>query len=326
MTSAEIAFADTGETLLDRKHEFRKVFLALLAALFIHLVVAFALAAFGGAFTSSSSVSEEEKPSELTIVDLPAAPAQKNTEFVPTPEKNAPEPEQKTFESNANSIGASEVAPTGDAAAPSQEGKDRPWMDLQTQQYTLQNEGAQPQPQPVAQETPQPSQPPQESPQPTPMTDAQQFAMLTTTPQPTVQPSVTPKPQQPNSVYRPQKQQTRIRGNISNRGISSVNAVGTPLGRYQKILFDAVGSRWYAAVERQLDLFGVGTARINFWVDREGHIKNVKVTENSSNELFVNFCVQSIQDASLPPMSEDLAASLPPEGLEVELPFTIYAN
>ena len=34
-------------------------------------------------------------------------------------------------------------------------------------------------------------------------------------------------------------------GNITNRGISSVNALGAPLGRYQKIVADSIGSRWY---------------------------------------------------------------------------------
>ena len=105
-----------------------------------------------------------------------------------------------------------------------------------------------------------------------------------------------------------------------------MNALGTPLGRYQKLLFDAIGSRWYGSVQDKLDQFGIGTARLFFRVDRYGHLRNLRVVENTGNELFANFCIQSVQEAPLPAMSDDLAAALPPEGLEVEIPFTIYQN
>src|SRR5207237_7029792 len=104
-------------------------------------------------------------------------------------------------------------------------------------------------------------------------------------------------------------QQTRIQCNISNLGISSLNAIATPLGRYQKFLFDAIGSRWYASVEKHLDLFSIGTTRIVFRVDRGGHIQNLKIIANTSNELFANFCIQSVQEAQMPAMSDDLAAT-----------------
>lgn len=322
MTTAEIMFDQPGDALLDRKQELRKVFWALLAALLIHLVVAFTLAVLGGAFSPALPV--EETPVELTIVDLatPAPVAPKNPAFMETDEsKQAPEPKEKTFESNANSIGASQLPATGEMPLPSQEGKDRPWVDLESHQYSLPNEGAQPQPSAVAQETPQPSPATSETPPP------DQLALLTKSPTPRPVTESTPaQPQQPNSAYRPQKQQTLIRGNISNRGISAVNALGTPLGRYQKIVMEAIGSRWYASVGRQSDLFGIGTARIVFSVDRDGHIKNLKIVENSGNELFLNFCVQCVQEAQLPPMSDDLAATLPAEGLGVDLPFIIYPN
>ena len=33
-----------------------------------------------------------------------------------------------------------------------------------------------------------------------------------------------------------------------------MNALGTPLGRYQKIVADSIGSRWYAFVDQKRDL------------------------------------------------------------------------
>ncbi|MGC2353660.1 MAG: energy transducer TonB, partial [Candidatus Udaeobacter sp.] len=123
------------------------------------------------------------------------------------------------------------------------------------------------------------------------------------------------------------KERTHIAGNITNRGISAVNALGTPLGRYQKIVADSIGSRWYANVDQKRDLITIGTLRLRFVVERSGRVKDLKITENSSNEAFANVCVQSVQEAHLPPIPEDVADTLPPEGLEIDgLGFIIFPN
>jgi hypothetical protein len=321
MTTADIMFAQPGnpDNLRDHEYETRTVLLAVLAAILIHLLVAFFLAAFGGVFSSQAPV--EDKPAELTLVDL--SPTTKNSAFVETDEsKKAPEPTEKTFESNANSIGASELADTGQLPLPSQTGKDRPFMDFETHQHSLETKGAQPQPSAAPQENPKPSAAPQT--QEAPVTAAEQFAMLTQKPTPAAEPSAASP--QTRSAYRAQKERTRISGRITNRGVSSVNAVGTPLGRYMKFLLDAIGSRWYAFVDRQIDLISIGTAHVAFVVDRSGHVKKLKVLENTSNEALANVCIQSIQEAQLPPIPDDLAATLPPEGLDMDIPFTIFPN
>jgi outer membrane biosynthesis protein TonB len=324
MTTAEFIIGHSADDAADRRQEARKILWALLAALLIHLVIGYALATFNGLFSSAAPV--EEKPMELTIVDLttPAPVVPKNAMFMETDESKQPaeQPKEKTFESNANSIAASQLPATGDIPLPSQQGKERPLLDLETHQYSLANQGAQPQPSAAPQQTPMPSA----APRPTPIPEAEQLAMLTSTTPPAIQPTVAAKPQQPQSSYRAQKEQTRLSGRITSRGISSVNAVGTPLGRYEKVLFAAIGSRWYPSVETQRDLINIGTARVVFSVDRSGRVRNLKLIENSSNEAFANICIQSVQEAQFPPMSDDLAATLPSEGLEVDLPFTIFAN
>jgi hypothetical protein len=323
MTTADIMFAQPGnpENLRDHEYETRTVLFALLAAILIHLLVAFLLAAFGGVF--SPTIPVEDKPSELTFVDL-APTASKNSAFIETDEsKKAPEPKEKTFESNANSIGASELAAAGELPLPSQTGKDQPFMDLETQQHSLDLKGAQAQPSAAPQERLSPSTAPQI--QPAPVTAAEQFAMLTQKPPQTRESSAAIS--QPQSAYRRMKQRTHIAGNITNRGISSVNALGTPLGRYQKIVADSIGSRWYAFVEQKRDLVNIGTLKLRFYIDRSGRVKDLKVTENSSNETFANVCVQSVLEAHLPPIPEDVANTLPPEGLEVDgLGFIIFPN
>ena len=319
MTTADIMFARPGnpETLREHEYNARTILWALLAAIAIHLVIAFLLAAFSGVF--SPSIPMQEKPVELTFVDL--SPASKNSAFIETDEsKKAPEPKDKTFESNANSIGASELAPTAEAPLPSQEGKDRPLMDLETNPYSLETKGAQPQP---SSAPPQPKQ--MTAPQSAPITAAEQFALLTQKPTAAREPST--EASQAQSAYRRLKERTHISGNITSRGISAVNALGTPLGRYQKIVADSIGSRWYVYVDQKRDLITIGTLRLRFNIDRSGQVKNLKITENSSNEAFANVCVQSVIEAHLPPIPDEVANTLPPEGLEVDgLGFIIFPN
>src|SRR5213080_1902131 len=174
MTTADIVFAQPGnpDRLRDHEQDARMIFWALLAAILIHLLVAFLLAAFSGFF--SPALPAPEKPVELTFMDLSPASNSKNSAFIETDEsKKAPEPKDKTFESNANSIGASELAATGELPLPSQAGKDRPLMDFETNPYSLETKGAQPQQSAAPQENPNPSTAPQT--QPAPVTAAEQF-------------------------------------------------------------------------------------------------------------------------------------------------------
>ena len=75
-------FAPGGGVATDRKQEARKVLWAFLGALLVHLVVAYSIAASSGMF--SSPIELEDKPMELTFVDLstPAPVVQKNTMFI----------------------------------------------------------------------------------------------------------------------------------------------------------------------------------------------------------------------------------------------------
>jgi outer membrane biosynthesis protein TonB len=318
MTTADTVFAQP-DRLRDYEQDARTVFWALLVAILIHLIVAFLLAAFSSFF--SPSLPAPEKPVELTFMDLSPASASKNSAFIETDEsKKAPEPKDKTFESNANSIGASELAAAGEMPLPSQEGKDRPLMDFETNPHSLDSKGAQAQQKPASQQNAQPAAQPA-----APITAAEQFALLTQKSAAALDAAAASS--QAQSIYRRQKERTHIAGNITNRGIASVNALGTPLGRYQKIVADSIGSRWYTYVDQKRDLINIGTVRLSFVVDRSGRVKNLKVTENSSNQAFASVCVQSVLEAHLPPIPEDVAQTLPSEGLEVEgLGFIIFPN
>ena len=181
-------------------------------------------------------------------------------------------------------------------------------MDFETNQYSLDSKGAQAQQKPASQEkSAQPAK------QPEPITAAEQFALLTQKSAAALDAAAATS--QAQSMYRRQKEKTHIAGNITNHGISSVNALGTPLGRYQKIVADSIGSRWYTYVDQRRDLISIGTLHLRFVIDRSGRIKDLKVTDNSSNESFASVCVQSVLEAHLPPIPPDVAQSLPADGM-----------
>ena len=329
------------------KKQGRKLGFAILISLVLHLAVGYSLAAFGHVFTPPVPV--EDEPAELTLMNLSTPPpVEKNVPFLETDpsRESAEKPKQQSFESNANSQAASERPASGDLPLPSQDGKEKPFLDLETRNYSLTQEGSTPQPQQTPPSVSKPSDPPKASPTAAPTAEPDQLAMLTSTPPPPIEapedkppepsptpsaaPVTTPVPrpqlQKPSSNYQSQKQQTRIEGVISRRGPSSVNAVGTPLGRYQKQMYDAVGARWYQHMEQRRDLISIGTARLSFTIDRSGRVTNLKVLENTANEAFASVCLQSIQELKLPPIPEEIADTLPSEGLEQVLTFISYAN
>src|SRR5262245_13855183 len=207
MTTADIVFAQP-DRLRDHEQDTRMIFWALLVAILIHLLAAFLLAAFSGFL--SPSLPAPEKPVELTLMDLSPTSASKNSAFIEPDDKKAPEPKDKTFESNANSIGASELAAAGEMPLPSQAGKDRPLMDFETNQYSLDSKGAQ------AQQKPAPQQ---KSAQPAaqhePITVAEQFALLTQKSATALNAAAASS--QAQSAYRRQRERTNISGNITNR-------------------------------------------------------------------------------------------------------------
>jgi cytochrome c-type biogenesis protein CcmE len=58
---------------MERSPERKRLWLAVAASIFVHLLVAFSLAAFNRA-TAPLPTPEEEKPAELTMMDLSALP------------------------------------------------------------------------------------------------------------------------------------------------------------------------------------------------------------------------------------------------------------
>ena len=337
--------------MMPPRSERQKILWAVLLSLLLHIVVGVCIASFGDKL--QPRLPEEEKPVELTIVDAPAATPtiqQKDMPFIDTPENKASteQPKEQAFESNANSIGASELPALGIAPIPTQQGKDLPTHDLESHRYSLDRHGTQAQltspppliasaapkttPQPAA--TASPSAPPA-TPQPTPTPTAEMIALLRApsppavrTPgqeknAPTASQQITPVPRPaPSTAYRREQIPQRMAGNISKRGVASVNAVGTPLGRYQKSVFDAIGARWYKLCDENRDRVDIGIVHVQFVVTPDGKIGDIKITNGGTSASFTNLCLQSVQEANPGPIPDDVIAVLPPEGLSFEVSFS----
>jgi outer membrane biosynthesis protein TonB len=330
----------------------RKVWWAVLASVVVHLLIGLSLAAFGG--SQKDIALEESQVPQLTIMQLPEAtppplvPKNAPMTTVDPARKSPLAPKEKTFEANENSIAAAEKAATQENQLPGQDGKERPFMNLEEHDYSLASKGSTPQPKPS------PSAPPQKQPTPsetvpsataTPASD--QLALLTQTPTPipsppeiqenveiptpTATPISTPQetqtPAAPASAYRDLQQKTRIRGGISNRGTAAVNAVGTPLGRYVKQLQDAIGARWYYLMDANGDLKSIGTTELRFDIEPDGHIENLRVTSNTTTEACASIAIRSVQETKFPPLPDDLVAALPEGHLTMDqMVFAIFPN
>ena len=329
----------------------RTVWWAVLASIGLHLLIGLSLAAFSSRQTDFE-MTEETPPPQLTLLEVaestPPPLVSKHAPMITVDEtrKSAETPKEKTFEANENSIAAAEKAAATDNQLPGQNGKERPFMNLDEHDYSLATQGATPQPKTLPSATPKNEPTPQETkPSSTPTPPPEELALLTQTPTPipspaeteqntqetipTPTPTPTPEPTRtpvPSSSYRDFQQKTLIRGGISNRGRSALNAVGTPLGRYKKLLEDAIGSRWYYYTGAKVDLISIGTTSVTFEILADGSVTNLRITENTANEASASIALRSIQETKFPPIPEDLLGALPDGRFTMEESFTIFAN
>src|SRR5438128_2049438 len=219
MTTAEFIIGHSADDAAERKKEARKILWALLAALGIHLLIGYSLAVFGGLLYSPFSVIEEDKPVELTFVDLatpaPVAPKEKPLITTNKSRETVEEPTRQDFQSNANSVAASELPARGSEPLPTEDGKNRPWLTFENQDYIPAQEASR-----LSREvTAHASEPPLPTPAAAPSREAEKLAMLTSTPQPSAQPSAADKAAQD---FQRHQTKARISGGVSRQGAPSV--------------------------------------------------------------------------------------------------------
>jgi len=330
----------------------KKIAIAIVLSVLIHFGV------IGGVavvltMTPAKETPAEPEPIELTILPEPA-PTPLEDPYIETTEaqRSATAPDQKTFESDKDTQAASEKPAVTDKPLPSQDGRPDQGVQFEDRKFTLgpkplenmpipPNHIARPMPAPRIEskpsETPVPQPSPDKAPpdqaKPEPTVEPSELALLKPAPPKaekpkteTAQNAPPPAPPPQPKAYRPETRTTRIQGGISNRGRSAVNAVATPMGRYKKMLSDAIGSRWYYYVQNDMGLLNIGTVVIRFVVRPDGRVEGVRVLTNSSNESFANTSVRSIIEAEIPPIPPEVASVLEDGKIEVDYTFTIMNN
>ncbi len=305
---------------------------------------------------------EEEEPVTLTILPPEPPPEERGFIDSTQAEVTEEVPEDAQFESDQNTRAVSTAEATDDSVTPAVAGEEEN-LALRDQNVSVgpiqppsapsapspptpavpeqPAEPSKPQPpveQPTEAETPEPEPEPEEKPEatpepsPTPPADAE-LALLDPTlrkpaprPEPEVRRPETPRPPAPASPpgYQPETRTTRLTGGISNRGdLASIEAMATPLGRFKKMLSDAIGSRWYYYVNERIDLVNIGTVTLRFIVRADGSVEGVRVLSNSSNESLASLSVRSVMEAEIPPIPEEVSRELNAERIELDYSFTI---
>ena len=305
----------------------REVAAAFVVALLIHLFLFLTIAYFiVNPLHPPKEIpgDEEQEPLQLTILP-PVSAAPPRPTYVPTTPQKNPDIQPKKdspFESDNNSIAASESTPSGAIPLPSQDGRDQSSIELQDRQNRLGKAE-----QPAAQSSTPKDQEAQAD--PTPRTDAKLAPLEKPKPKTSyTTASKSPAASKPpaDSGYQPETRITRIHGNINNRGRASLEANATPLGRYKKQVSDAIGSRWYYYVNSQMGLLNIGTADIRFTVQPNGKVKGPQVLSNTSNESFASICISAILQAELPEIPPEVAKLLENGRLEIDYSFSILGN
>jgi outer membrane biosynthesis protein TonB len=322
-----------------------KITLAVFGSLVLHILIILAASKLALGRDTSLPVKKEETLPELTMLDAaPPEPQKQERQYLRTndDQKTDQKPADSMFESDKDTAAASEKPAEGNAPVPTQGGKETPDIGFKDEQYSLADKGSafsrDPGRQAVAQqeqlkeekkEESKPEETPTPTPAPTPTPEVipsdEELAMLRPTPTPRPTPSrQTVRPQRqsaPPTAYRQEQRVSRMQGNINNRGRSSIAAMGTPKGRFEKAVQDAVGSRWYYYVRERGDLINIGTVEIRFYVRPDGKVEDVHVVRNSSNETLASTSLQSIIEADIPPMPAELAPLLTADRMEFMMSF-----
>jgi len=311
----------------------KKITLAVIGSLLLHVFLFLAVTGYYAIFpppANPKATETQDSVPEMTILDTPPDKAEQQYVRTDDDQKTDQKQDNAPFQSDKDTAAASEKQGNQQAPLPTQDGKDLESLMFKNNDFSLAMNGQDYSRNSAdggenAASTPAPT--PDTTPTPAPTAKDDELAMLrpTPTPVPTPNPNLAKnkqnQPGAPRTAYRPQNIITRMQGNVSTRGHSSVSALGTPQGRFEKAVEDAVGSLWYYFVQQRSDLINAGTVRIEFVVSPSGEVVSARVVSNSSNETLATCSLQSVRQAKIPPMPQELIPMVPERGLEFTFSF-----
>jgi outer membrane biosynthesis protein TonB len=312
----------------------KKVTIAIIGSVLLHILIILSVSGINAVWpqTEKAEAKTETEAPQMTLLDTPP-PQQQQRQYVRTndDQKTDQDPTDSFFESDKSTAAASDQDAKGQAPLPTQDGKEIPDLAFRNEDYSLDTQGNQFSERPSTEqsqlEAPTPTPTVAPTPTPTPPKE-EELAMLRPQPTPTPPPPQN-RPQRsqsaPRTAYRQQSILNRMQGNITNRGRSSVAALGTPWGRFQKAVQDAVGSRWYYYVnQRSGNMLTPDTVQVKFHVRPDGKVEDPRILGVPANETLASCSLQSVIDAKIPPMPQELVSMVPETGMEFTFSFTFY--
>jgi hypothetical protein len=136
-----------------------------------------------------------------------------------------------------------------------------------------------------------------------------------------------PPPSEPvATAFDRQLRKTHNESIITRKGVSGVNAVNTPAGRWVSQTNRAFSRNWQNFVDQNRDMVTPSSVRVTFSVGRTGgRPKVVKVEPDSHANLTVQqICTRAIADTPLSPPPDDLFEDPSEERLEDYVTFNLY--
>ena len=98
------------------------------------------------------------------------------------------------------------------------------------------------------------------------------------------------------------------------------------LGSYGKAVGNAIGLRSEYYRQTQKHALAVGEVRIQFAIDAQGRVDEVRILSNSAQPANATYAVRAVKEAKIPPIPPDRLAQVPGGRIEIVYTFTIYPN
>ncbi len=101
----------------------------------------------------------------------------------------------------------------------------------------------------------------------------------------------------------------------------------TPLDRYQREVYSAIGKVWYKRTDAESAKFPTGPLHLTarFWVTPEGKITDIKlVSERGTPQAFRDVTAAALREASAPPIPHELVTTFLKRGMAAEVNFDLY--
>jgi hypothetical protein len=188
---------------------------------------------------------------------------------------------------------------------------------------------------------PQPNQPSSLNPSATPLKPVPQdpngLPVLPPIDAPTIAPQVTAATQEASPTQRRKASspppsfavhQSDVSGAVGIDGDNSPQTMATDLGRYKAKVYRTVGSYWYAGVNSQIQLLGVGTVHVTYTIHSDGSMEIIADPDknNASLMLLHTISIQAmLKSAPFDPFSEAMKRDVG-ESYTDDFTFSVYGD